>query len=103
MCVIQRYTGFEKELTPQDMRDYDHDIAFDGNYIYEAAQGGKWCQIRKFDKEFNILKKTPILKSDPNEFNLDLNVAVINDKIFLGTEYRENGDWCIKRKYNKTV
>jgi len=83
-------TGFEKVLTPPGRRDIDHDMAFDGKYIYHFAMLPGAGQIAKFDTDFNLVNMTVVFPAGPNETILDQNIDVIGDKVYAGTEYRED-------------
>lgn len=85
-----QFTGLEKKLTPEGVRETDEDVASDGRYIYHFAMIGRGAgQIRKFDKGFNIITKTPIFEAGFEDIVGDQNIALIKGKIYAGSHFSE--------------
>lgn len=81
-----QFTGFKKILTPEDKRrPGDIDIAFDGECFYLSH--GRY--VFKFDAEINLITTTEFDR-DKNDRFTDQNIEVIDGKVILGSEYREN-------------
>jgi len=89
-----RFTGIQRNLTPEGQREIDHDIAFDGEHIYHYAMlPGGAGQIRKHDSRLELVAQTPVFRAGPTDMILDQNIAVFGDRIYAGGEYREGGPW----------
>ncbi|MBI2901901.1 MAG: exo-alpha-sialidase [Planctomycetes bacterium] len=86
--------GFEKQLKPEGARWVDHDLTSDGDFVYHYAMlPGGAGQVRKYDKDFNVVAETESFRASGTEMVLDQNIRVIGGKVYAGGEYREKGPW----------
>ncbi len=86
--------GVEKDLTPKGSRDVDHDLTVSGDYVYHyAMKSGGAGQVRKYDKDFNVVAQTEIIRAGGTDLILDQNIAVLDGKVYAAGEYRERGPW----------
>lgn len=86
--------GFEKSLKAEGVRWVDHDLTSDGGFVYHYAMlPGGAGQVRKYDREFNVVAETESFRAGGTEMILDQNIRVIGGKVYAGGEYREKGPW----------
>ncbi|MEI7730626.1 MAG: sialidase family protein [Verrucomicrobiota bacterium] len=96
--------GFEKQLKPPETRWVDHDLTAAGDFVYHYAMlPGGAGQVRKYDKDFNLVAETEVFHTSGTDMILDQNIEVIQGKVYAAGEYRENGPWRSPRSGEQNI
>ena len=89
-------TGVEQVLSEHGPREPDMELADTGHGLFHArltkADGSEGLELRRLDAELAVQATTGHLAAHSDERALDVSLLVHDDRVWLGSEYREDGE-----------
>ncbi len=89
--------GTEQRLSGPDRREPDHDLVQDDGAIFHALltleEEGNGVAIQRFDDALSQTGGSGHVPIEDDERALDQTLMVADDRVWLGTEYREEAAW----------